>query len=372
MSRIFLRAALLGIFFIAICGFAWAAHAAPGDAASGNAGPDDGKSLVFAPAPASANVTGPCDRDCLYAFVDKYFDALVSRCPCAVAMAPGVKYTENGQVVKPGEGIWKTITRRGTYRVYLADPANGTVGYYGDFSEDQGLLFSVMALRLKIQDRRITEVEMIVNREQLRPGSGGLGANTAGIMTPRAINELQTTGFISPDAALLEPVPAAARSPREQLVAISDGYFEAFAQGKGSVAPFADQCSRRENGIAATNNSDGPAIDPAQPAFRVFSQSCAEELDRGFFSALTKVRTRRQLVVDQEQGLILDLALLDNPGNVKSVSVAGVGNVAVPQALLRPITYLAPALFKIESGKIRQIEGLAWPVPYGMRSGWEN
>jgi hypothetical protein len=367
MPRIFLRATLLGILFIAICGLARAAHALPG-----NGAPDDGKSLVFAPPPASTNVTGPCDRDCLYAFVDKYFDALVSRCPCGVAMAPGVKYTENGQIVKPGEGIWKTITRRGTYRVYLADPANGTVGYYGDFSEDQGLLIGVMALRLKVQDRRITEVEMIVNREQLRPGSGGLGANTAGVMTPRAINELQPKGFISPDATLLEPVPAAARSPREQLVEVSDRYFEAFAQSKGSVAPFADQCSRRENGIAATNNSDGPVLDPAQPGFRVFSQSCEKELDRGFFSALTKVRNRRQLVVDEEQGLVLDLVLLDNPGNVKSVSVPGVGSVTVPQALLRPITYLTPELFKIEDGKIRQLEGLAWPVPYGMRSGWEN
>jgi hypothetical protein len=372
MFRICLRATLLGILFIAICGFAWATHASLGDASPGNAVRDDGKSLVFAPAPASANVTGPCDRDCLYAFVDKYFDALISRCPCGVAMAPAVKYTENGQVVKPGEGIWKTIARRGTYRVYLADPANGTVGYYGDFSEDQGLLIGVMALRLKVQDRRITEVEMIVNREQLRPGSGGLGANTAGVMTPRAINELQPKGFISPDAALLEPVPAAARLPREQLVAISDRYFEAFAQSKSSIAPFADGCSRRENGIAATNNSDGPPVDPAQPAFRVFSESCAQEIDRGFLSALAKVRNHRQLVVDEEQGLVLDLALLDNPGNVKSVSVPGVGNVTVPQTLLRPITYLAPELFKIENGTIRQIEGLAWPVPYGMRSGWDN
>jgi len=51
--------------------------------------------------------------------------------------------------------------------------------------------------------------------------------------------------------------------------------------------------------------------------------------------------------------------------------VPGVGAVAVPQNLLRPITFLKPQLFKIEAGKIREIEGLSWPVPFGMPSGWQ-
>jgi len=307
----------------------------------------------------------------LNGFVDKYFDGLVSHCACNVPFAPDVKYTENGQVVKPGEGIWKTFTGRGTYRVYLADPATGEAGYYGDFNEFKGTLLGTMALRLKVKERRIAEVEMIVAREQLRP-QGGLGANTAGIMTPRMIDELKPKGFVSPDSTLLEPVPAAERSPREQLIAITDRYFEGFTQNKGSVVPFASRCFRRENGIAATNNSDGPVPDPAQPAFRVFSQGCAQEVDRGFFSALSKVGDRRPLVVDEEQGLVLNLAFLDNEGNVKSVSVTGVGDIKVPAEFVRPITYIEPQLFKIEGGKIQQIEGLAWPMPYGMRSGWSD
>ena len=85
-----------------------------------------------------------------------------------------------------------------------------------------------------------------------------------------------------------------------------------------------------------------------------------------------KVRDVRQLVVDAEHGLVLNLALFDNEGDVKSVSVPGVGRVSVPSEFLRPITYLVPQLFKIENGKIRKIEGLAWPVPYGMSSGWDK
>jgi hypothetical protein len=196
--------------------------------------------------------------------------------------------------------------------------------------------------------------------------------NTAGIMTPKMIDEFRPSGFVSPDSALLEPAPAAEHSLREQLIAITDQYFEAFAQNKGSSAQFADSCSRRENGIAATNNSEGPVVDPAQPAFRVFSQGCAQEIDRGFFSALSKIGDRRPLVVDVEQGLVLNLAFLDNEGNVKSVSVPGVGDVKVPAEFLRPITFIQPQLFKIEGGKIREIEGTSWPMPYGIRSGWER
>jgi hypothetical protein len=360
MSKTLANLVLLGALCIAVCGVASPCFA----------GPDDGKALVYLPAPASPASSTPCDRACLNGFVDKYFDALVSHCTCNVPFAPDVKYTENGEVVKPGEGIWKTFTGRGTYRVYLANPATGEAGYYGDINEFK-ILQGTVALRLKVKDRRISEVEMIVARQQLRP-KGGLGLNTAGIMTPKMIDEMSPAGFVSPDSALLEPVPAAERATREQLIAITDQYFEAFARNKGSVAPFADSCSRRENGFAATNNSDAPVVDSAQPAFRAFSGSCAQEIDRGFFSALSKVGDRRPLVVDVDQALVFDLAFLDNEGNVKSVSVSGVGDVKVPSEFLRPITFVQPQLFKVEAGKIREIEGLSWPMPYGMRSGWDK
>ncbi len=355
-----LRCALLGALFIAIAGIASTVKASP----------DQGTNLTHLPPPPN-HASGPCDRACLLHFVDQYFEALQSHCACGIAMAPDVKYTENGQAVKPGEGIWKTFTGRGHYRVYLADEASGEAGYYGDINEFRGTLLGVMALRLKIQNRQITEIEEVVARQELRP-EHGLGANTAGVMTPRLIDEVDPKGFASADSALLKSLAAAQRSTREQLVAATNAYYEGFNEHSAASVPFADHCVRRENGIDATNNSNGPALDPAQPSFHVFGEGCAEEMNRGFFSALQKVREHRPLVVDAQQGLVLDLALFDNEGNVKSVSVSGVGAVAVPVEYLRPITFVKPQLFKIESGKIREIEGLSWPVPYGMRSGWEE
>jgi hypothetical protein len=353
VSRITSRALMTAVVLAVLCGLT----------AGANARADEGKNLTHTAVPAAPAIPGECNRECLYGFVDKFFDALTTRWPGNLAMAPEAKYTENEIAVTPGEGMWKTFSGRGTYRVYLADPANGEVGYYGDVTEFAGALQGVIALRMKIKDHRVTEIETITVREQKRP-KGGLGLNTAGIMTPRTIDELDPKGFISADTALLEPLGAP--ESREQLVGATKGYFDAYSQGKGSAADFAEHCARRENGYAATNRADGPAPDKAQASFHLFSESCAGEIDRGFLSGIEKVRDARPLVVDEKQGLVLDLAFFDNEGDVKSVAVAGVGNVAVPVEYRRAFSFVAPQLFKVEGGKIREIEGVSWAVPFGL------
>jgi hypothetical protein len=358
-TKILISVSMLALFLVAICGAASVALGSPK-----GAGADEGKNLSHAAYPLAPAVPGECNRECLYQFVDQYFDAMLSRCWCNLALGPDAKYTENELPVKLGEGMWKTFSGRGTYRVYLADPAGGEAGYYGTITEDNGLLEGVIALRMKVKDHRVVELETITVREQKRP-RGGLGLNTAGIMTPRTLDELDPKGFASPDAALLAPLGSA--ETHDQLVGATNGYFEAYAQGKGSAAPLDAQCVRRENGFSATNNPAGPVPDKAQPSFHMFSESCAGEIDRGYFGSLEKVRDARPLVADEKQGLVLDLAFFDNQGDLKSVAVAGVGNVAVPVEYRRAFSFMAPQLFKIEGGKIREIEGLSWAVPFGQR-----
>ncbi len=112
--------------------------------------------------------------------------------------------------------------------------------------------------------------------------------------------------------------------------------------------------------------------DKTKPTFRLFSRDCAGELDAGFLAGLTRLRTYRSLLVDQAQGLVLDLAVIDNPATVKTVNVAGVGEVSAPSTFLAPWTDLHAQLFKIESGAISHIEDLVRRVPYGQMSGWET
>jgi len=359
-----LRVSMLVLALAAICAVASTSFAAPNGAS-----PDEGKNLTRATYPLAPAIPGECNRECLYQFVDKFFDAMLTRCPCNLALGPDAKYTENEVAVQVGEGMWKTFSGRGTYRVYLADPANQEAGYYGDVTEDNGLLVGMIAVRMKIKDHRITELETVTVREQKRP-KGGLGLNTAGVMTPRMMDELDPAGFVSPSTALLEPIGAA--ETREQLLAATKGYFDAYAQAKSSLASFADECSRRENGIAATNNPNGPVPDAAQPSFHLFGGDCAQGIDHNYFGALAKLRDPRPLIVDEKQGLVLNLAFYDDEGNVKSVDVAGVGNVAVPASYQRPMTFVEPQLFKIEAGKIRAIDGLSWAMPFGMPSAWNN
>jgi hypothetical protein len=363
LSKI-LRALTIAAFLLVLWALALPAVYSPAFAS-----PDQGTNLSRLPKPVTSAIPEPCDRECLVGVVGSYFNAMLKQCPCGLALARDVKYTEDGQLVTPGEGIWKTFTGLGTYRVYLADPSTGEAGFYGSYTEF-GRLQGVMALRLKVQNHQITEVEVVMARQELRP-KGGLGENTAGVMTPVLIDEVDPAGFISPDAALLAPLSEAEQTPRSEMIAATQKYFQGFAEKNASIVPFAGECSRRENGMAATNNPNGPVVDPALPGFHVFGGSCAAELNQGYFGSFQQARDARPLVVDEQQGLVLDLALFDNEGNVKSVAVPGVGNVAVPRNFLRPITFLKPQLFKIEGGKIREIEGLSWPVPFGMPSGWK-
>jgi len=70
-------------------------------------------------------------------------------------LAPRVRFTENEQTLKPGEGLWVTATGIGTYRLYAADPGAGEVGFFATMRENDTPL--AMALRLKIENRRIGE-----------------------------------------------------------------------------------------------------------------------------------------------------------------------------------------------------------------------
>ena len=50
-----------------------------------------------------------CDRACLEGWVDRYFAAATADDPRAVPLAQNVRFTENGQVLPIGEGLWKSM-----------------------------------------------------------------------------------------------------------------------------------------------------------------------------------------------------------------------------------------------------------------------
>ena len=79
--------------------------------------------------------------------------------------AANVKFTENAKVLplaKPVEGLWVTATSLDSYKFYVADPKAGQIAFVGLVKE--GDKPALLSMRLKIENKKITEVESIVVR----------------------------------------------------------------------------------------------------------------------------------------------------------------------------------------------------------------
>ncbi|HZL94674.1 MAG TPA: hypothetical protein VFB99_13555, partial [Vicinamibacterales bacterium] len=147
-----------------------------------------------------------CDSSCLRGFVDGYFEALASRDASRLPVAAELKYTENGRVLELGQGFWKTAGAPLRYRDYVLDPETGGAAAFTALTEYDGI--AQMFLRLKIVNRRITEIETIVAR--------------VGDQRWFAPGNLENLSDL-----FAQTVPAGQRHSREELVAAADAYFTA-------------------------------------------------------------------------------------------------------------------------------------------------
>jgi hypothetical protein len=297
--------------------------------------------LIASAAASAQSSSAPCDRACLEGFVNQYLDAMIARNPYGLPLAPKVKFTENEQAIPLGEGIWGTASALGTYKLYVADPKAGQVGFLGTMREN-GVPVAI-ALRLKIENRLIREMETIVVRDQ--------GAAQA----------IEAMG--QPDPLFLTPVPPAERRPRDELIAVANKYYEGIEKNDGALVPFDNDCDRVQNGIQTTNNPK-LKIDPKSD-WTPLSLGCKDQLNTKFFSFVQRIDPRRFTVIDEERGLVFGTFLFEVPGTVKSVDIPGHGSIAIPPPYLAPTTIDVAELYKINNGKIRKVEALQTNVPYG-------
>ena len=54
-----------------------------------------------------------CDRACLEGHLDKYVDAMLAHNPASLPLAKDVRFTENGQQLDLGEGLWASMAGKG-------------------------------------------------------------------------------------------------------------------------------------------------------------------------------------------------------------------------------------------------------------------
>jgi hypothetical protein len=275
----------------------------------------------------------------LLRYLDQYLEALTANDPWRLPLAYDVRFTENTRSLKLGEGFWKTASAV-KYRYAVADPLQGQGGLFCTLQEGDEHL-TLLALRLKVVDKKIAEIETVVSR-----------------YTGRALAFKPET-LVVPNPILTEVVPVSERLPRDRMIAIADLYLEGLEKNSAEFIPLHKDCNRVENGLQTTNNPDLGFIT---------SLSCVEQIP--IFTYMTKIRDRRYPVVDEEFGLVWCLVMFDVPGTVKTAELPGYGVVELPPRTQIPRSALVAELFKIRNGQIHYIEAILTGVPLGTRPGW--
>jgi hypothetical protein len=304
---------------------------------------------------------GACDRACLTAVTDQYLAAMVAHDAKQAPFAPNIKYTENAAKLPLTDGLWFTSTGLTDYKIYIADPQAGAAGFIGVIHDHnlpgQPEKPTILALRLKVVNRRIAEAEAVVVR--------GVGANNlANLQTPRL--------------GLMDTLPVSQRRSREELIKVTNLYFDGIEQSTGSIVPFDDACNRLENRMRTA----GPPLQGALPGALPVpgkekgkggpgrTQSCADGFNSGVFAVITSVRPRRVLVVDEEKGLTFGVFMFQHRGLVTIPAKDG-GTRPAPYFNGEPVTMPMAEMFKIKNGNIHDVEAIGVRLPYGMGSGWE-
>lgn len=284
-------------------------------------------SAGFIASEAPAQSAADCNRACLAALVDRYVDALAGRDPSALPITEGLKYTENGRVIELGQGFWKTAGAPLAYRDYVLDPESGGAAALTALREYDGIV--QMFLRLRVEGRRIAEIETFV----VRVGDQRWFA-------PENLEHLSDL--------YAQSVPVGQRHSRAELVAAADAYFTA-VQTEGTPqfvqAPFDPALKRIENGLQTTNVTENPIMDR-------HTWTPILQLERASYKG-TLVTDRRFPVVDTEHGSVLGIVTFRREG---------------PDT---PVLLLAE-IFKVTGGRLREIRAVMLNVPNGSGTGWST
>jgi hypothetical protein len=274
--------------------------------------------------PAARAQGAKCDRACLTGIMTRYLDAMVAHDPSAIPVAPTVKFTEDSKVIKLGEGIWKTVGSLRPYRLDFIDVPQGVAAVHTVLEENgMPILFTA---RLKVVDRRITEIESIVVKTR----------EEGALFAPESLKE--------PTATMRYMPTAAERMPRAQMVEIAGRYPGGLKIGsfEKSDVPFAPNAYRFENGVRMA----GPGC--------TFQPPSCENMRTQRIPTLSGL-TQRLVAVDEEMGVVL-FWMNFGPG-----SLPGPGGRAL-------VTFEA---FKVYGGQMHAAEAIFEGEPSGSPSGWE-
>jgi len=278
--------------------------------------------LYVCVAPPAVHAQG-CDRECLRGFITQYLDALAARNPGALPLTANAKFTEDSDEMRPGEGkMWNSFTKLTDYRRDILDVKQGVAVSF--LVIEGGAEPPLYVIRLKIEDKKISEIETMVVRNKAE----GM------LYNPENLKKVQPL--------MLSEVPAGRKTSREEAIKIALTYPEGLRIGSFVKAdsPMLEEAYRYENGMLMA----GPGC--------TFFPTC-DVMKTQSIPTLSEI-THRVIAVDEELGVV---AMRMNFG--KGSLFEGNGVLDVWHS------------FKIMDGKIHAAEAYCKAVPAGKKSGWD-
>lgn len=246
--------------------------------------------------PAAVSAQANCDRACLQTMLDGYLAAVIKHDPTAAPLAVGFRQTENAVAIAPGGGVWKTVTALGKVQRRYVDAVSGQAAYFGIV--DEGAASAVVTVRVRVEDRKITEAEWYL----ARPGDPGLNGPAQPGGPP--VNLYNPAGLAA-SAPPQRVLPPAQRQSRAALLAITNSYFDGISAHDGSVVLAHPGCQRIENGTMMTGagrRGAGPGLNDCVAGFGGLT--------------IHFVTARRFPVIDEQAGVVLATAVfLRRPGS---------------------------------------------------------
>lgn len=262
-----------------------------------------------------------CDRACLEKSITTYIDAMVAHTPARLPLAAQARFTEDSRELKLGDGLWKTVTRQGSFRQdYIDEKQQIAAAHVELFEGDTQVLYSVV---LHMAKGKIAGMETLVYRVP-------------------ADEKNKPDQLSKPLAGMNDPVPADKAMARAEMARVALTYTEGLRQGAFFRAhvPFGAEGYRLENGVKTAG--EGCTI----------SRECNLRLQKGSVHPDVQASVA---AVDERAGIVL---LWMNFGDTHT---HGPNNALV--------TFEA---FKVWGGEIHAINAFFGFLPKETERGWAS
>lgn len=262
-----------------------------------------------------------CDRGCLRGFITDYLSAMVRHKPDALKLSSKVRFTEDGTEMRLGQGLWRAASGLGTYRQDILDESHGMAA--SQVIVGEGGRPVMLMLRLKIEDKKIAEIETQVTRSR---AEGAI---------------FNTDSLLMPDKVMNTAPEKSQLNTREDAIKIAEHYPAGLKAGSfvDVDAPFAPDAFRIENGMVTA----GPGCS-REGCENIKTQKIMKHPDI----------TTRVVGVDEPMGIVL---LRMNFGDTGSY---GKGN-----------SLIVWEAFKVYGGQIHAVEAFMRVMPDSAGSGWD-